>query len=222
MKIYRYKKLPSTQEKAKRLKVKEDTAVFADFQTKGKGTKGRSFSSETGGVYLSLIKLYPEKAKDAFKIMVSSAVAVVKTLEAFGIKAGIKWPNDIFVSGKKICGILIENELSGEDIKKSIIGIGINVNSKIPEELKDIAVSAKEILGEPLSVESVGATLLYNLTFDYSIEEYKKHSLVLDRAVTVVAGDEKFVATAKDITNTGELVLESGEKLSSAEISIIL
>lgn len=223
MKIFRYKKLSSTQDRAKSLKrIAEDTAIIAETQSKGKGTKGRSFSSLKGGVYLSYIKLYPCKAKEAFTIMMSSALAVVRTLKAFGVEAKIKWPNDIYVSGKKICGILIENELIGEDIKKSVIGIGINVNSEIPTELRSIAISMKEVLNEESDINSVTATLLYNLTLDYTIEEYKNCNLILGKTVEVIKESGSYFAVAKDITESGELILESGEVLSSAEISIKL
>ena len=221
MKIIRYKKLASTQEKAKKLKRAEDfTVVVADRQTSGKGTKGRSFSSSLGGLYLSVIRLYPCEAKEAFSIMVSSAVAVIKTLKAFGVSAKIKWPNDIYLCGKKLCGILIENTVSGEEISKSVVGIGINVNSEIPKDLKEIAISLKEILNAELDLKSVLATLLYNLTLDFGIDEYKKHSFVLGKEITVIKGEEVYKAVAKDVSEKGELILESGEILSSAEVSI--
>ncbi len=219
MKIYRYGKLSSTQVKALRLKrVNEPTAIIADRQTGGKGTKGRKFISEKGGVYLSLIKPYPCAAKDGFKITCSAAVAVVKTLAAFGINAEIKWPNDIYACGKKICGILIENTVSGEEITKSVIGVGININNEICEELRSIAISAKEILNKELDVKTVAATLIYNLLGEYDIDEYREKSLVIGKKVTLTRGEEKFSAEVTGISDRGELQLKSGEIFSAAEI----
>ena len=222
MKILNFEKIKSTQDYLKKLKnPKEDVAVIAGEQTVGKGTKGRSFSSEKGGVYLSLLKLFPCKAKDSFSIMQSSAVAVCKTLAAFGIKAQIKWPNDIFVGEKKICGILIENMLSGEYVSSSVIGIGLNVNNSLPPFLSDTAISAKEVLGEELPIDSVIATLLYNLYQPTTEYEYKSLSMVLGREITVLRGDgTSLKAVAKDVLPNGNLLLFSGEELSAAEISI--
>ena len=142
MKTISVKSIDSTNTYLKNLKKpKEDTLIIAKKQTGGRGTKGRSFICEEGGVYMSLLKLYPCKAKDSFSIMMNSAVAVVKTLSAFDIKAKIKWPNDIIVNGKKICGILIENVFEGDEVARSIVGIGLNVNNPLASEIKDIAIS---------------------------------------------------------------------------------
>ncbi len=221
MKILHFEKIKSTQDYLKKLKrPKEDVAVIADRQLGGKGTKGRSFSSEKGGAYLSLLKLRPCLAKESYKIMQSSAVAVCRTLAAFGIDAKIKWPNDVFASGRKICGILIENVISGEEVAKSIIGIGININNPLPEELSPIAVSAEEILGAKLQVDEVIATLLYNMYQPYSDSDYMELSMVIGKEITVLkVGQEPFKAIATDVKD-GDLIISSGERLSAAEISI--
>ena len=106
MKTIILKKTSSTNDYVKKyIKGGEDVAVFSYEQTGGKGTKGRSFSSEKGGVYLSVLKFkHALSAANSYRIIADTAVAVVKTLAAFGIDAGIKWPNDVLVDGKKICG----------------------------------------------------------------------------------------------------------------------
>ena len=223
MKIIRFEEIPSTQDYLKKNSFFENAVVIAERQTGGKGTKGRSFSSEKGGVYLSALFLRPCKAKDGFSVMISSAMAVVNTLAAFGIEANIKWPNDVFVNGKKICGILIENEISGKYIGKSYIGIGLNINNPLPEELLSSATSAKEVLQRELPLETVAATLIYNLFHGkYSIDEYRKKSLVLERRITVIRGERKTEEIAKGIADNGNLILESGEELSAAEVSLKL
>ena len=216
-----FDKLPSTNDYAKKLKnLNEDVAIIAKRQTKGRGTKGRSFVSCDGGIYLTLVKLYPCLAKDSFSIMIGSALSVVKTLRAFGINAGIKWPNDILVNNKKICGILIENVFEGESVKKAVIGIGLNVNNEISEEIKDIAISCKQILNKELSVDTLTATLIYNLYGENTFEEYRKHCLFIGEEVSITSQNRVYKAIIEDILPNGNLLLKGGEVLSSAEVTI--
>ena len=221
MKIFKLENTDSTNNYCKKLvsEIREDAVVIAKTQSGGHGTKGRSFSSCKGGVYLSKLAFYPCKAKDSFKLMIKSALAVVMTLKAFNVNAVIKWPNDVFVNGKKICGILIENNFQGDDVFYSITGIGINVNNELPEGLSDIAISVKQIVGEQ-NIDAVSSTLIYNLNRDYTVEEYKKYSCVLGKEITVIKGGKIFKALAADITSDGRLVLDSGEELLAAEVSI--
>jgi len=157
-------KVDSTNEYIKKyLKKRKDALVRADEQTAGKGTKGRSFISQKGGLYLSKLTFHEGLAvKDAWSIMVDSAMAVVKTLLAFNVEPQIKWPNDIWVNGKKICGILIQNGFCGDMVDYSLVGIGINVNNEIADEIKDIAISLKQALGKEISVESFFLSLMLN------------------------------------------------------------
>ena len=221
MKTISVASIDSTNTYLKKLKKpNEDTLIIAKKQTGGRGTKGRSFICEEGGVYMSLLKLYPCKAEESFSIMMSSAVAVVNTLHAFDINAKIKWPNDIIVNGKKICGILIENVFEGEYVSKSIVGIGLNVNNPIADEIKDIAISTKEILSKELPVETVVATLAYNLYQPTTYDEYKKHLLYIGEEVTIITQKSTYKALIDDILPNGNLKTGEGEILSSAEISI--
>ena len=221
MKTISVESIDSTNTYLKKLKKPtEDTLIIAKKQTGGRGTKGRSFICEEGGVYMSLLKLYPCKAEESFSIMMNSAVAVVKTLSAFDVKAKIKWPNDIIVNGKKICGILIENVFEGEDVARSIVGIGLNVNNPIGKEIKDIAISIKEVLAKEVSVATVVATLVFNLYQQTSFEEYKKHLLYMGEEVTVITQKSTYRAVIEDILPNGNIKTRVGEILSSAEITI--
>ncbi|MBR2385272.1 MAG: biotin--[Clostridia bacterium] len=221
MKTISVESIDSTNTYLKKLKKpKEDILIIAKKQTGGRGTKGRSFICEEGGVYMSLLKLYPCKAEESFSIMMNSAVAVVKTLSAFDVKAKIKWPNDIMVNGKKICGILIENVFEGEDVARSIVGIGLNVNNPIGKEIKDIAISIKEVLAKEVSVATVVATLVFNLYQQTSFEEYKKHLLYMGEEVTVITQKSTYRTVIDDILPNGNIKTSDGEILSSAEITI--
>ena len=187
MKTIYFDEIASTNDYLKQLKnPEEDILAIATRQTGGRGTKGRSFISEEGGVYLSLLRLDPCTAKDSFSIMMNSAVAVVKTLSAFDIKAKIKWPNDILVGGKKICGILIENVFEGEMVARSVVGVGLNINNELAEEIADIATSTKQILNRELAVATVTATLAYNLLQEHSFEEYRKNLLLIGEEVSII------------------------------------
>ncbi len=204
----------------KYIKKGEDLVIVADKQSNGRGTKNRSFSSNQGGIYLSVLKFYDNLlAKDAFSIVRHYSIALIKTLLAFDISGQIKWPNDILVNGKKICGILTENKISDGKIVYSIIGIGLNVENQLELELKDIAVTMKDIVGN-VNFESVLNTLLYNLTLNHEVGLYNDYSCVLGKEVTIIQGENEFVSTVVDILDDGRIVLESGQVLASAEIKL--
>lgn len=226
MKIIELEEVDSTNNFCKRYQGSEDITVTAARQSGGRGTKGRSFSSEEGGLYVSVMRFYKNfSAENAFKIMLSACVAVCKTLENFGVSPVIRWANDVLVNGRKICGTLIENTFSGAYITRSIVGIGINVNNTIPAELKEIATSLSAELKKELSLTAVKGTLLRNLEKDYSIADYKKYINWLGKEVTLKTGEESITATAVDIAEDGRLIVETdGEikKISSAEVSLRL
>ena len=152
--------------------------------------------------------------------MITAAVAVVKTLAAFDVTAAIKWPNDIFAGGKKICGILIENVFEGDTVARSIVGIGVNLNNPLPAELKNTATSVYEITGHKADIDTFVATLAYNLYQKYTIDEYRQSLGILGKKIKIIRGDETFDGVAKDVLPNGNLLLESGEILSAAEITV--
>lgn len=219
MKITIFDTLPSTNDYCETHEFGEDTAIIAREQTGGKGTKGRSFSSPRGGVYLSLVRYYPCKAENSFSLMIASCMAVVKTLELYGVSAGVKWPNDVFLNGKKICGILIKNSFEGENVKKSITGIGVNVNNDIPKDLADIAINLKSVVGE-VDIDEFYKRLIENLYADYSVDEYRSRNIVLGKEITVIRNGESRKAVAEDIAADGSLVLKGGERLFYGEVTI--
>ena len=107
--------------------------AWAEYQTAGKGCGSNSWESERGKNLTFSLLIHPEEipANEQFRITEITSVALCETLERYlDEKAGIKWPNDIYVGDKKICGMLIENQLQGSKIKSCIIGIGLNVNQQ--------------------------------------------------------------------------------------------
>ena len=219
MKTTIFDTLPSTNDYCETREFGEDTAIIAREQTGGKGTKGRSFSSPRGGVYLSLVRYYPCKAENSFSLMIASCMAVVKTLEFYGVRADVKWPNDVFLNGKKICGILIKNSFEGENVKKSITGIGVNVNNDIPKDLADSAINLKSVVGE-VDIDEFYKRLIENLYVDYSVDEYRSRNIVLGKEITVIRNGETRKAVAEDVAADGSLVLKGGERLFYGEVTI--
>lgn len=226
MKIIKLDTVDSTNEFCKRYKGDGDIIVIADRQSAGRGTKGRSFASPEGGLYISILKRHVGfPAADAFKIMVNCCVAVCKTLECFGVKPCVRWANDVLVNGKKICGTLIENTFSGGKITRSIVGIGININNDFPEDIKDIAISLKQATGKEQSLAEVEKIFINFLQNNYKISDYKKYIDYFGRRVLLKTADREIICTALDVDGAGRLVAEIGgevKKISSAEVSLRL
>ena len=200
----------------------EDMIVCAERQTGGRGTKGRSFLSEEGGVYLSALTFYNGfPAERAFEIMAHAAVAVCKTVEAFGIKPEIKWCNDVLAGGRKIAGILIENTLSDGAVRASIVGLGLNVSNAL-DGLSGIAVNMRELLPAPPAAEEVREALIGNLLAPSAFSDYLSYVKFLGTRVQVTENGRQYEATAREILPDGRLLIESGglRALSSAEIAI--
>ena len=162
-------------------------------------------------------------AKDAFLVMARTAVAVCKTLEDFDLKPKIKWANDVFVSNKKICGILIENSFSGNKISSSLIGVGLNVNNDLPEELNEIATTMRLQKCEILDFQAVENKLLGYLNEKFSMDEYIKRIGYLGEEVTLITSEGELTATLLRVEKDGGLVvktLDGERKVFAGELSI--
>ncbi len=226
MKIINLDCIDSTNDYAKTLTLSEDTIIFANSQSSGRGTKGRSFISTEGGIYLSYLRFYNNMpATAAFKIMINSAVAVCKTCETCGVTPIIKWANDVLVNGRKLSGTLIENTFSGKNIARSIVGIGLNVNNTLPEELKCIATSLKNETNRLFNIDEIKKILAENLQKEYTIMDYKGYIDWFGKEVELIMADKTVSAVAKDIAPDGSLICMIDGKLEavrSAEVSLRL
>lgn len=140
------KEVNSTNTEAKQIVTADDGdfLVVAPIQRSGKGRNQREFVSEIGGAYMTL-SYTPKQLQvmDSLKIVLLTGLAVARVLSTLLKGVEIKWPNDVFVNGKKICGILLESTLSDTTVSKLFLGIGINVNNDLPIELNGIATSLK-------------------------------------------------------------------------------
>lgn len=226
MKIIELDCVDSTNEYCKRLTGCENAVVTAKRQTAGKGTKGRSFVSDDGGLYLSVLRTLKHfDAKDAFKIMVNGCVAVCRTAEAFGLKPVVRWANDVLVGGKKICGTLIENQFFSDGSCRSITGIGLNVNNRLPEELRGTATSLCAETGKQTDLGRVTRILIRNLGETYTVDDYRRYLPWLGQPVTLFTDGKTVPAVALGVEEDGRLRCEiCGEtkKISSAEVSLRL
>lgn len=135
----------------------EGSLVIADFQTCGKGQPGNTWESEKGKNLMFSILLYPDflPANRQFLISQIAALSVKETLDAYTDGVSVKWPNDIYREDKKICGMLIENDLSGRNLYCSVIGIGININQQLFRSNAPNPVSLYQITGKEQDREEV-------------------------------------------------------------------
>ena len=136
----------------------EDMVVCADYQTAGKGCGANTWESERGKNLTFSMLIHPKAipANQQFHITEIVSVALCKTLQPYIYnKVEIKWPNDIYVDDKKICGILIENRLQGAEIKDCIIGIGLNVNQTVFKSDAPNPVSIRQLTGKEIDLNEL-------------------------------------------------------------------
>ena len=195
--------------------VPEGTVVLAERQTAGRGRKGRRWASPEGGLWMSVI------LKPGFvdpRIVFVGALSVVDALADFGVASGIKWPNDVWVRGRKIAGVLVE----GKGEKHVIVGVGLNVNNPIPEELRGTAISMFEVVGSRIPLETVLKSLTFHMDAWYRIfkedpfilmQKVRERTFILGRFVEVVEGEERIVGRAVDVLDDGSLLLDVGGSL---------
>lgn len=202
-------------------KVKEGTIVSADFQTGGRGQRGNGWMSENGKNLLFSIVLYPDtvKANEQFLILQVVSLAVADFLRKYTDGITIKWPNDIYWREKKICGILIENAIEGDQIKESVCGIGINLNQESFDSSLPNPVSLKQITGEYYK-QSIMLGEVRELLFSYYeqlrrgeiqiIAENYRDSLFRKTGYHLFNDNTNdFIARIKNVAPDGTLILET-------------
>lgn len=175
VKVYHFEELDSTNEYASNLIAKkspmEGTVVSTGHQINGKGQYGRKWlTKKNKNLTLSVILKPNIKVEDQFSLNIMASLAIKKTLESF-IKQSIdvKWPNDIYVNGNKICGILIQNFISGSNINNSIVGIGLNINQKEFDPLAPNPTSMSILSKQDHDLSAVQKLLFNNLNASYHL-----------------------------------------------------
>lgn len=223
----------STNNECKRLEDKTDgTLVIADAQTAGKGRLGRVWESPHGsGIWMSILLKPDVSLESVSQITLVTGMAVCR---AVGIDAMIKWPNDVVIDGKKICGILTEMSAEIERINYVICGIGINVNTpSFPEELQDKATSLFVETAKKHEREKIAADVLnefeklYNVFtekgFSFLADEYRKMCVTLNKDVRVIYRNNELTGKAVDIDDSGNLIVETENgqiTVHSGEVSV--
>ena len=205
------------------------TVCVADFQTAGRGCGTNSWESERGKNLLFSLLMHPDgiAARQQFQISMATALAVCDAMGDFGIKdIRVKWPNDIYWNDQKLCGMLIENRLSGTAIRDSIIGIGLNVNQtdfRFPlaagydAQTDPTPVSMRQILGREIDREAVLRSIVGHLKICSCMADYTRmrYNALLYRRDgqphRFRDGEGDFQAEVLEVDELGKLLLKKAD-----------
>ncbi len=219
--IIRFDSIESTNSYIKRnhSTLNDGTIVLSKTQSSGRGRSDHTWMSEEGNLYFSfIVKGFASRSK-IFELLARVSVAVVELLRDFHVDGSIKYPNDVLVDNKKICGILIESS-GTKEIDYVVVGVGINVNQVDFKELSDTAVSMKNTLGNDSSVEEVLVgfikhfNLIEEVPFTKVFEDYLRYSLIIGKRTLI--DDEEYLISG--ISEAGKLIIENDKE--SKEISL--
>lgn len=237
--IYK-KEVDSTNTYAKQLGEQSGghgTLVVADIQTAGRGRRGRNWVSPEGcGIWMSLLLKPDMLPGNASMLTLVMALAVQRALEKTAhVTAQIKWPNDLVVNGKKICGILTEMSAQMDEINYIVVGVGINANmEEFPQECRDVATSVYLETGAKVRRADLVASVMEQFEFYYDIfmrtqdlsglmDAYNACMINEGREVRVLDPKKEFTGIAMGINERGELMVGTGDavvKVDSGEVSV--
>ncbi|MDD1763008.1 MAG: biotin--[acetyl-CoA-carboxylase] ligase [Methanothrix sp.] len=201
----------------------EGAVVVAENQRKGRGRLGRSWASPKGKMLCFSLLLRPQLPPRRMSLLtLASAVAVAEALEEGRANPGIKWPNDVELDGRKVCGILTEGQADPDRLHYAVVGVGINLNVEpkdFPPELREKAISLREHLGRPVSRAAFFLTLLRRFREAYGLlaagkgerllKEWRLRSTVLGRQVRIRQGDRTLFGQALDVDAQGALLVRT-------------
>jgi BirA family biotin operon repressor/biotin-[acetyl-CoA-carboxylase] ligase len=231
-----YRRLKSTidvAQRAARQGAAEGTVIIAGEQTGGRGRRGRSWLSPRGSIALSII-LYPDVAHLPSLIMLAS-LAVVNSIKAVtGLESGIKWPNDVLINGRKVCGILIESDVRGDKVDYSIVSPGINVNVRLTDypEITATATSLAVEIGRDVSRRDIVRHLLVEVERLYLtlqaggsvFEAWRGNLVMLGKDVRVTEGENLYQGIAESVARDGSLLLRQSDgkqlKVVAGDVSL--
>ena len=238
--IFYFPVLNSTNTKAKQLAEEgypSGTLVVAEQQDAGRGRRGREWASPRGvGIFMTLMLKPDILPNNASMLTLVAALAVAAAIrKCTGRPAGIKWPNDIVMNGKKVCGILTEMSAQIDYVNHVVVGIGINVhNESFPEDIAQIATSLyletgaryqrAELIEEIWEqFERYYAVFLQTQDLSGLVKEYEAHLVNMHQSVRVIDPKESFEGRAMGITPRGELMVDTWESrrlVSAGEVSV--
>ncbi|MBC7075503.1 MAG: biotin--[acetyl-CoA-carboxylase] ligase [Syntrophomonadaceae bacterium] len=237
-----FPRVDSTNEVIKRRlqdkQFQEGTVIVAGFQEEGKGRLGRNWESPWGGLWFSFLLCPVLPLPQIALLSLVFALAVARALEDFvSMPCKIKWPNDIYIGGKKVAGILLESSGEIDSARYVIVGIGINVNigkGELSLENGKNAASLSNYCSKNLNNTDVFVRVLQSVERYYYkfvdqgfvniLEEFKAYCLHLGNEIKVKQGDRLVAGVNVDIDETGNLLVDTGgkiEKISTGDVNII-
>jgi BirA family biotin operon repressor/biotin-[acetyl-CoA-carboxylase] ligase len=229
--LLEYTEVNSTQNIARELVRQGDTAIIgvrADFQRRGRGRNGADWAALSGTCLLaSYILPLPGGPETAGILALASGIAVADAVDQFtGLRAGLKWPNDVLVAGKKIAGILIETERSPQGNWWAVVGIGLNINvDRFPKELQSAATSLSILGGTQLEIETVEREVRSRLVSvvgllaehgsEPVIQAWRERDITIGMEFQISEGEMRGEGTAKGISDSGALILalQNGQRI---------
>jgi len=240
--LYCFNQLTSTNDLARELArggASEGTTVLAESQTKGRGRHGRKWVSQEGKSLTFSIVLRPSIPQERFaELTLTAAVGVAKALERHGFHPAIKWPNDLLLSGRKVCGILTEVGPKKDKMTSAILGIGLNLSQSsadFPSDLRSIATSLKIQKGKTPDREVLLQEILSKLEEAYGwvrdgkflrvLTEWRQRSILNGKQVKVSLGGRSFFAQVLDVDERGGLLVRTDigtvERLTAGEVETL-
>jgi len=223
--FHHFKSIDSTNSYAKKImekKPREGTVIVSEIQICGRGRKSRPWTSSKNGLWFSVI-LFPHiSPQKSIYVTMTASIAIVEAIQKIcDIDAEVKWPNDILINGKKVCGILTEIDAEIDQINYSIIGIGMNVNNIVTDELKDKAISLQMIKNTRIDRKALLCSILEHFDALYirlkemGLDEIKKKwiasSKMIGKNIIVHGEKEKISGKVMGIDDQGCLLLKDHE-----------
>ncbi|MFH1650621.1 MAG: biotin--[acetyl-CoA-carboxylase] ligase [Chloroflexota bacterium] len=223
-KVLYYPRLTSTMDAAREAVsggAREGTVIVAGEQTAARGRVKRRWLSPQGSIAFSII-LYPEKASLPFLVMVSALAVACGIEEGTGLRPGLKWPNDVLLGGKKVCGILLESAVRRGEAAYAVIGIGINANITVREipGIPDNTTSLRAETGKEVDRAALIRRLLEHFERLYLrlpagggeiFQEWRERLDTLGRQVEVTTAEGTMAGIAEEVEPDGSLRLRRAD-----------
>ena len=197
----------------------EGTVVLAEAMERGRGRMGRRWVAGRGGLWVTIV-LRPRLTGVTHILSLAVGVAVARAIEEVtGVGAGVKWPNDVLIGERKVAGILIEGRAEADRLQYVLVGVGVNVNNELPEELSSTATTIARVVGRPVPRLPLLVSTLRNLDHlygalsrgevGYVLDVWRRLSTTLGREVRAVTPDGEVVGVAEDVAEDGALMIRT-------------
>ena len=236
-----FSRIDSTNQYAKRIAEEgapDGTLIIADEQTAGKGRSGRTWVTPPAEAIAFTLLLRPKLSPDRISMVtLVMGLAVTNAVNSlYGVSAGIKWPNDVVIKGRKLCGILTEMSAEVRQVNYIVIGVGINANlTSFPEEIREIATSLKLEMGRDINRAELIARVMTEFERLYAefeaqgdlgavMQEYNELCLNAGSKVRVLDPNGEYTGTSRGINSMGELLVETEDgkmqEVYAGEVSV--